>query len=235
MDDVLAPPRPEPKRYGNDPEHLRSCLERGGFFILLGMLQRGELTAHGAAVEAGIRKGREPLGSGSQNAARTRAWKVQKAYEAAKRTGTQLGAGDLQYWQDDPPPASRTATRPGNGAVHPLWPDLEAALHELEEARRPAPPEARRPRDAEPDLELARKRPEPAALPPGLERVSFPPHAALPCAGCHHPQAAAALKQVIDAYVAARRGVPIETGNVLPGACCQRLLQGRPDIRAMIA
>src|SRR5262249_15824914 len=131
-------------------EHLRSCLERGGFLVLLDLVNRGELTPYGAAVEAGIRQGREPLGSGSQNRARTRAWKVQKAYADAKRSGAPLGAGDLQYWQEDAALAPRVTLRPGNGVAHPrraAWPNLEAALAEMEEARRPAPPRER-------DLEL---------------------------------------------------------------------------------
>jgi hypothetical protein len=35
--------------------------------------------------------------------------------------------------------------------------------------------------------------------------------------------------------VAACRGEHVETGNVLPRACCKRQPQGRPDIRALIA
>jgi hypothetical protein len=223
--DVLAPPRPEPKRYGNDPAHLRSCLERGGFFVLLSMVDRGELTAHGAAIQAGIRQGREPLGSGSQNRARTRAWKVKKAYEDAKRAGVPLGAGDLQYWQDDAFPA--VALRRGNGAAHPrraAMPDLAAVIAEWEQAQKPAVKETLEP--------PRRTAPAPAELPPEL---ALPAHPTIPCTSCREPQQAAALREILDLYLCAVRGEPHRTGSVLPGACCQRRLLGRLDVKALVA
>jgi hypothetical protein len=108
-------------------------------------------------------------------------------------------------------------------SIAPGMPDLQAAIAEWEEeAQKPAPPDHER-------------EPEPAAAapPPEPEHIPFPAHA-LPCASCRHPQAAAALREVLNVYMAARRGEPDLTGSTLPRACCQRLVQ-RPDIRAMIA
>ena len=246
MADVLAPPRPEPKRYGNDPAHLRSCLERGGFFVLLRMVERGELTAHGAAVEAGIRQGREPLGSGSENRARERAWKINKAYQEAELAGVPLGAGDLKYWQDDAEPAPRVAMRPGNGASHPrraAWPDLSAALAEAEMMRRTTDlPETRDDLIAyQRDKELVRQRNGRGHRRDELgdeddlrrdERALFPGHPALPCCTCSHPSAPAAMREVFASYVAGRRGES-QTGNTLPPSCCQRQLRV-VDVRALV-
>ena len=44
----------------------------------------------------------------------------------------------------------------------------------------------------------------------------------------------AALREVLNVYMAARRGEPHQTGSTLPRACCQWLVR-RPDARAMIA
>jgi hypothetical protein len=110
---------------------------------------------------------------------------------------------------------------PLNGATAPsapAMPDLAAVIAEWEEARKPAS------RDREP---------APATAPPEPERTPFPAHA-IPCTSCRHPQAAAALREVLNVYMAACRGEPHRTGSTLPRACCQWVLQ-RPDPRAMIA
>jgi hypothetical protein len=100
-------------------------------------------------------------------------------------------------------------------------PDLAAAIAEWEEAQRPS-------RDPQPTID---RKPEP--IPSDPERPPFPAHV-IPCTGCRHPQAAAALREVLNVYMAARRGEPHQTGSTLPRACCQWLVR-RPDARAMIA
>jgi hypothetical protein len=102
---------------------------------------------------------------------------------------------------------------------HTAMPDLAAAITEWEEAQKPAP--------REPE-------PAPVAPPPEPERSPFPAHPAIPCTRCEHPQAAAALREILNGYVAATRGELHPTGSTLPRACCQWSCR-RPDIRAMIA
>jgi hypothetical protein len=101
----------------------------------------------------------------------------------------------------------------------PDMPDLAAAIAEWEAQKPP-------PRDPEPAA--------PAAPPPVLpERTPFA-HPAVPCTTCDRPEAAAAMRQVLDVYVAATKGKLHLTGSTLPRACCQWSCQ-RPDAKAMIA
>jgi hypothetical protein len=223
MVDELAPSPPEPKLRGNSAAYLRSRLERGGHIELLRAIDRGELSVFGAACEVGYVTRPIPSGNGSPNARKRREWAIARAYrESARAEG--VGNTDILGGEKLSEPRS-------NGRVAcSTPPDLGAILREWEEAQRPAPP---RERDLELERELARERePAPAALPP--EPV-FPAHPALPCTRCQRPEAAAALREVVDAYVAMRRGEPSQHGNVLPGACCQRRLLGRLDVRAMVA
>jgi hypothetical protein len=197
----------------------------------LAAIDAGALSVYGAACEVGYVTRPTPLGTGSPNARKRRDWAIARAYrgnaradasanaEPASETGKKINGGRLTGSANaESVPLARTSI------------DLAAAIAEWEEAQRPAPPCER---DVELARELVRERePAPATLPP--EPV-FPAHPALPCTRCHRPEAAAALREVVDAYVAMRRGEPPQSGNVLPGACCQRLLLGRPDVRAMIA
>jgi hypothetical protein len=205
MADDLAPFPPEPRLRGNSAAYLRSRLERDGHIELLAAVDRGELSTFAAGVEAGYTKRPEPLGTGSQNARRRRDWTIAKAYRASAQAEL-----------------AEVPEAPANGQAAPTPPiDLAAAIREWEEAQKP--PVC----DREPE-------PAPAAPPPAPERMSFPIHGALPCTSCSHVQAAAALREVIDGYLAACRGEPRQTGSTLPRACCQRLLR-RPDVQAMIA
>jgi hypothetical protein len=101
----------------------------------------------------------------------------------------------------------------------PPMPDLAAALAEWEEAQRG---------DVKPEPEL---KPEPAPTPtaPDPTRVIHP---AIPCTGCTHPDASAAVYEIFNTYLAAHRGEP-QTGNVLPPSCCKRKLCV-VDVRALI-
>src|SRR5262249_12571947 len=147
------------------------------------------------------------------NARKRREWAIVRAYRESARA-------------DAAPVTVQEAPR--NGRSAPIAPDLAAAIAEVSEMHRPPPP-----RDREP----AR-----AAIPPDPEHPNaalpcspFPAHPAIPCTSCTHPNAAAALREVLDRYVAACRGEPHQTGSALPRACCQRLRLRRPDVRAMIA
>jgi len=93
-----------------------------------------------------------------------------------------------------------------------------AALAEVEEMQRPSQPTVDR---------------EPEPIPSEPEHVAFPV-GVIPCTSCQHPQAAAALREVLNVYMAACRGEPHRTGSTMPRACCQWLVQ-RPDARALIA
>jgi hypothetical protein len=209
MADTLAPAPSEPRLRGNSAQYLRSRLERDGYTELLAAIDRGELSIYGAACEVGYTKRPEPLGTGSPNARKRRDWAIHRAYRESARVDAAL-----------------VPETPHNGcsAPAPTTPDLAAAIAEWEEARKPAPPRET----------LKSREPAPAML-PEPEHTLFPSHPAIPCTRCQRPEAGAALREVLDAYVAMRRGEPPQTGNVLPGACCQRQLLRRPDIRAMIA
>jgi hypothetical protein len=187
--------------------YLRKRLRDIGRLDLLEGAERGEFSFHAAAIDAGLIKQPAVNGNGSQNASKRTAYAIWKATrQSSPLTG----------------PTPSTA---------PDMPDLAAALAEVEEMRRPSPPVTKP--VTEPSVETLRERePTPAVLP---EPDAFPAVAAVPCTSCRHPQAAAALREIINTYVAMRRGEPTEAGNVLPRACCQRQLRGHPDVRAMIA
>jgi len=217
MDDDLVPPQSDPPLRGNSRGYLLQRLERDGHHELLAAIDAKMLTVYAAACEVGYVTRPEPTGRGSPNAAKRREWAIRKAFQGSAR------ADAASITAQAPTDALRL---PPNGRSGPSTPiDLAAVIAEWEEAQKPAPP-----REA-----LKSREPTPAAIPPGAERISFPAHAAIPCTRCERPQAAAALREILDVYVAARRGEPHQTGNVLPSACCQRLLLRRPDIRAMIA
>src|SRR5262249_36419535 len=59
-------------------------------------------------------------------------------------------------------------------------------------------------------------------------------HPAFPCGSCSSTCADAAMAEVINVYIAARRGELNLVGNVLPKSCCQRQLRC-VDARALIA
>ena len=191
--------------------YLSKRLADIGRHDLLAGAERGEFSYLAAAEWAGLVTRRPASGGGSQNAAKRRAWALAKVERCAEA---------LDVSQER---ANRSQPRAA-------MPDLAAAIAEWEEAQRPAPSE---------DLLVLQRRkvrePAPAPIPPGLERIPFPAHPAIPCTRCDHAQAAAALREVLSVYLAVRRGEPAEVGNVLPRACCRRQLQGRPDIRALIA
>jgi hypothetical protein len=206
MADDLAPSPSEPRLRGNSADYLRSRLERDGFTELLAAIDRGELSTYAAACEVGYVSRPIPSGRGSPNARKRRDWAILRAYRESARADAALV----------PETSSAPAPTP------PI--DLAAAIAEWEEARKPPAPPRERDREREP---------APVATPPVLpEHTPFPAHAAIPCTSCEHPQAAAALQEIFNVYVAACRSEPHRTGNTLPRACCQWLR--RPDVRAMI-
>ena len=217
MDNDLAPPESAPPLRGNSREYLLQRLERDGHHELLSAIFFGELSVFAAACEVGYVTRPTPSGNGSPNARKRREWAIRKAYQGSARAD----AASIT------PQASTDVLRPPrNGRSASSTPiDLAAAIAEWEEAQKPAPSE---------DFVLQRhkvRKPAPAVLP---EPVHFPVHPAIPCTSCSRPEAAAAMREVLDVYVAACRGEPHQTGSTLPRACCQRLLR-HPDVRAMIA
>jgi hypothetical protein len=170
--------------------------------------ERGEYSYLAAAEWCGLVTRRPATGNGSQNAAKRRAWALMKA-ERRSQEGLDL-----------------SQEAPRNGRAAPDMPDLAAAIAEWEEAQKPPPPRDRGLDDDEKGIASTDTLGGPQATP-------FPAQV-IPCAGCRHPQAAAALREVLNVYMAARRGEPPQTGSTLPRACCQWLVR-RPDPRALIA
>src|SRR5262245_44580388 len=110
---------------------------------------------------------------------------------AAKRTAYAIWKATRSSPSDGPTPSTA-----------PDMPDLAAALDEAEEMRKPPP------RDPEPAAPVA-----PPLVQP--ERTSFPTHPAIPCTSCSHPNAVAALREILTTYVAATRGKLHPTGSTL--------------------
>jgi hypothetical protein len=175
--------------------YLRKRLADIGRHDLLQAADAGLVSVYACAEEAGLVRRREVLGNGSPNQAKRRAWELHKI---SKQTAT---PSEANFSQQPAPPKFSQGTRNGR----PAMPDLGAALAEVEEMQRPLP------RDHEP---------APAAPPPEPERA-LPTHPAIPCTRCDHPQAAAALREILNVYVAATRGELRPTGSTLPRACCR--------------
>ena len=250
MADDLAPSPPQPRLRGNSREYLYERLVRGGFHELLRAVDAGTLTVYAAAADAGLVRRPEPLGTGSPNARKRIDWAVHQAYRSARANGAaEVEAGD------DPAPRSITP----RSSTMPI--DLAAAIAEVEEMHgepgRAHPPahtrvhpfariqrQARRADDARvedapvpSDRDLTAERDRLLSIIERLEgRLRDHPlaHPTLPCTTCSSPCAPAAMKEVVDVYVAARQGEQDLAGNVLPRACCQRQLRC-VDVRALVA
>ena len=248
MEDDLAPPRPKRKPSGNSAEALRALLERHGLHELLAEVDRHRgLTLFGACCEAGLRKRPEPTGNGSQNAAKTRAFYFNKAIMAGERTN---GAAKVR------------AHLVGDADQHhrgaPI--DLAAALAEAEEMR--AHPVARIQRQArrhdplpdlgaafgssdlrsdlaaERELTLSAENNRLLTIIEQLEdRLHHQPfaHPAIGCTSCSSSCAPAAVRELLDVALAARRGETGLDGSSIPKACCKRQLVQYPDVRALLA
>jgi hypothetical protein len=196
--------------------YLRKRLTDIGRQDLLDAVNAGAISTFAAAEEAGLIRRQEVLGTGSPNQAKKRAWTLARI----TRQAPPLATTRLEPEFSPARPKFSQGTR--NGQSVPTTPiDLEAILAEWELAQKPA---------VEETLERPRRTvASSAAIPP----EPFPAHPATPCTRCDHPQHAAALREILNTYVAARRGEPHQTGNTLPRACCQWFR--RPDIRALIA
>jgi hypothetical protein len=224
-------------------------LVRGGFHELLRAVDAGTLTVYAASAEAGLVRRPEPLGTGSPNARKRIDWAIIQAYRGSSRANGAAEAGD------EPAPRSSMTPR-----LSPM-PDLAAALAEVNEmhgepgrahppARTRVHPVARIQRQARRadaarvedalvpftrDLDAERNRL--LAIIEQLEgRLHDRPcaHPAVPCTTCSSTCATAAMKEVVDVYVAARRGEQDLAGSVIPRVCCQRQLRV-VDPRALIA
>jgi len=217
MVDNPDPSRPEPKPTGNSAAYLRSRLEAEGFHQLIEAIDRGELSVYGAACAVGIRKRPPTLSGADSNQSKVRAVAVARAI------------GEL--------PPLVPSPRANGGAKHSIapapragMPDLEAALAECQAMHAP--------RSAQPTIDVA-ELPRPASSRERLvvermsEPTSFPFRSDIPCTGCQHPRAAAALYEILSVYVGARKGDAGLTGPVLPHQCCRRLFQ-HVDPKALI-
>ena len=192
--------------------YLRKRLADIGRYDLLDAAEAGLVSHFAAAEEAGLVRRREVLGNGSPNQAKKRAWTLARVTRQAE---------PLAPAKFSPGQAVPNFSQGARRTARDL-PDLTAALAEWEEAQKPAPHDRER-------------EPAPIATPPVRpERSPFPAYPAIPCTSCEDPQAAAALREILNVYVAATRGEPHPTGSTLPRACCQ-WVRRHPDVRAMIA
>jgi hypothetical protein len=198
--------------------YLRKRLKAIGRDDLVQGAEAGLFSFHAAAIDAGLIKEPAIAGNGSPNAAKRAAYAIWKATRQSP---------------------------PLNGSTAPTMPDLAAALAEVEAMR------------GEPGLTGNSSSVTGFSAPYGkphhhaevverdrligiIERLENRLHdgahayPALPCTTCPDPCAPAAMKEVVDVYVAARRGEQDLAGNVLPRACCKRQLKC-VDARALIA
>jgi hypothetical protein len=205
--------------------YLRKRLAAIGRHDLLAAADAGEISTFAAAEEAGLVKRQPVTGNGSENEAKRRAWALMRI----------IGKAPPLKPKPEPRPARTPAhsrpsqETPRNGRSAPTTPpDLGAILAEWEAAQRPL-------RNGRPTVDPQR---ETACaplvpVPAEPERTPFPAHPAVPCTTCTHPCAPAAVREMLDVALAARRGATDLAGSTMPRACCQRLLQC-PNIHALI-
>jgi hypothetical protein len=79
------------KRYGNNPDYICARLLRDRRFDLLEGVRSGKISAYAAAEEMNYIKRPEPLGTGSENAAKRRAWAMHRLLNPRPNPKTLIG------------------------------------------------------------------------------------------------------------------------------------------------
>jgi len=203
---------------GNSVEYLTKRLRDSGELELLGAVERGELSTYAAAEAAGIVKRRPVTGGGSENQARRRRWAVHLA----------TGRSALEPL---PSPGEPDFRRAGEAqsvpASVPTMPDLAAAIREWEEAQRQAAKGTRQKGRFSHDEKCAR----PAER--ELEPIPLLVHSGIPCTSCTHPCAVAAVMELLNVALAARRGETGLAGSAMPRACCRQQVT-HIDVRSLV-
>jgi len=239
MADDLAPSPPEPRLRGNSREYLYARLVRGGFHELLRAVDAGTLTVYAAAADAGLVKRPEPLGTGSPNARKRINWAIHQAYRGSARANGATKAEGRH-------PVGASEQR-DELAPHAM-PDLAAALAEVAEMRRTGKREVlaeigrigkREVRDLAAEEGANLSDAEHDRLLSIIERLEgrlhdHPlAHPAVACTTCSSPCAPAAVRELFDVALAARRGETGLDGSSIPKACCKRQLRV-VDVRALV-
>jgi hypothetical protein len=71
-------PMPTPARYGTSRAYILARLRREGMTDLADAIKRKQVSAYAIACELGWQKRRKPLGTGSRNASRRRAFRLRE-------------------------------------------------------------------------------------------------------------------------------------------------------------
>jgi hypothetical protein len=201
---------------GTSVEYLQHRLRQAGRDDLLDGIARGEISTYAAAVEANLVTRKPTLGA-RDNQSKVRNWAL------AKITGR-------SPFRDDPPlheakiEARRLAEayaversgrierhhgdgRRDHGAAHDqhgrAGPEVEHNVRSVDVDQRV-------------DLEPAVAR--------TVSASTSAMTALVPCFGCSEPAAPAAQREVLQAYLAGRRGeaIPTTVSGILPASCCRR-------------
>jgi len=205
--------------------YLRKRLRDIGRFDLLEGAERGDFSFHAASIAAGLIKQPANTGNGSQNRARSTAWALAKA--------------------------SRQSA-PLNGSAAPTMPDLAAALGEVEKMHRKPRSSTHKVRAGNglhrADPPDAGDRAEVTRLQGALDRAHADlarlreaatsdhcfVHPSIACTTCPSPCAPDAVRELLSAGLAARRGEQNLVGSTTPRACCKRQQLSVIDPRALI-
>jgi len=237
--------------------YLRKRLHAIGRDDLIAGAENGEFSMHAAAEWAGLITRQPVLGTGSDNEMKRRFWalqKVERAREQAekperkskvrKRPGEQGDNVTLKQ-------ADNVSLLQGDNITLKRGqpPDLAAALAEVDEMHRaperPGLPffeaEAKKRQGTRTDLKrtsppiggnvVYREAVDDAAI--AFDTSPRQVHPSIACTTCSSPCAAAAVRELLDVALAARRGATDLAGSVLPRACCKRQLRS-VDARALV-
>jgi hypothetical protein len=217
---------------GNSVEYLTKRLRDGGHAELLAAVESGELSTYGAAEAAGIVRRRPVVGGGSENQARRRAWAVLRA--TGKAPALEPRDSSQQQFSPAMPSNGRTTPRPS-------MPNLAAAIAEWEEAQRQAAKalgvsQMQVSRDLKPNVsksETKRSTKAERRAERELEPIPLPVHSGIPCTSCTHPCAPAAVMELLNVALAARRGETGLAGSAMPRACCRQQV-AHVDVRSLV-
>jgi hypothetical protein len=221
---------------GTSREYLLRRLEQAGEFDLVQAVHNRVVSAHAAAIHAGILRPRPTLGM-QENVGKAIAWQLARISR---------GRPPLPAEVSQEPPLSEALARHLAEAYVRGDADVQQ-LPKRRSRRRRSPPASPADRcDDRGDRHDCQAEPEGpdraeagAKVAPPAERViAVPIDPELPCLNCSHWCATAACKEIATIYLQARRGdlhLAARPGDgVLPASCCRRRM-GMPTVAALIA